>query len=454
LLTLAALAVVVPFGSMTSADHLPPFVPEVLTGFAIEPVLPLPAPTALAFGPDLGSLLPGPSFVSETDLYATLLTGQVVRLDLRWTALGPHLTGASVVATGFSQPLGVLFVDRDAASPANAVGNPMLIADSHRGAESLRTDGRITRIDFTDANGDGTLEQLRRVVVDGIPNGRHNSNHMRVGPDGLVTLANGNPNDNGRDGGAADVFPYSGAILRFDAETVTLSPAIMHWRDDGNVAIPPSQMATHPRNADFVAKVDSYAYGFRNIFGVAHHNGAWYTATNGADDPASQDTLYKITEDADHGFPFCFDVGSPGAVSGAIVKIRNPIWPNADCATKPTATALLGWHTCTTGLDFPADNGNWRFPDAMQDSVFVGECATFFADSWFQRSLADPLHASHNTSHKVVRVALDGNGEATEVQDFVSGLALPTDVLFGPDGSMFIADADAIYRVAPLLPAL
>ncbi|MBW3583985.1 MAG: hypothetical protein KY455_12905 [Euryarchaeota archaeon] len=453
LVPLALLLTASAFGPATQADDLPAFVPEAALGFAIEPIAALAAPTAIAFGPDLGtSRLPHVPSLGP-DLYATLVSGQVVRIDLAWHATGPVVEGVSVIATGFSLPLGLVFANNDSAMPAGALHPPLFVADSHPGDESLRRDGRVTRLDFTDTDGDGKLEEQRRVVVDGLPNGRHNANHMRIGSDGLLYLANGNPNDNGRDGGAADVHPYSGAILLFDAEMVTLSPTEMRWRDDNGTMIPPDELATHPVNADFVSKVESYAHGFRNIFGVAEHDGHWYTATNGADDPSSQDTLYRVTPGADHGFPACYDVGPAGGVGDAISKVPNPIFPDTDCSTQPVATALLGWHTCTTGLDFPTA-GPWSFPAAMHDSVFVAECAVFFANDWLVESLADPANASHNTSHKVVRVALDEEGNATEVQDFVTGLALPTDVLFGPDGSMFIADAGGVLRVAPIVGGL
>jgi len=60
--------------------------------------------------------------------------------------------------------LGILF--DDASSPNLAT---FYVSDSHSGAESLRVDGRITRIDLRDANDDGTLETVRTVVVDGRP---------------------------------------------------------------------------------------------------------------------------------------------------------------------------------------------------------------------------------------------------------------------------------------------
>jgi hypothetical protein len=77
--------------------------------------------------------------------------------------------------------------------------------------------------------------------------------------------------------------------------------------------------------------------------------------------------------------------------------------------------------------------------------VFVGECAFFFANDWLLRvgeAGADKAH--HSSSHKVARVELDASGHAVAVSDFVTGLALPTDALFGPDGAMYVADAEAI----------
>ncbi|MGH7822076.1 MAG: plastocyanin/azurin family copper-binding protein [Candidatus Binatia bacterium] len=38
------------------------------------------------------------------------------------------------------------------------------------------------------------------------------------------------------------------------------------------------------------------------------------------------------------------------------------------------------------------------------------------------------------------------------MSDFVTGLVLATDVLFGPDGAMYVADAAVVYRVAPIVP--
>ncbi|MGH7819198.1 MAG: PQQ-dependent sugar dehydrogenase [Candidatus Binatia bacterium] len=450
--------------------QLPQPVPEAAAGFAITPLAVIPVPTALAFGPgdedgpDLyaTTLTPGaelPSFPPES----VSASGQVVRISLLWTPAGPLATGVSTVATGFNTPLGVVFDD----------AGIMYVSDSHPGTTgSGRTDGRVTRLD------PGVTQQSAgTVIVEGLPNGRHNTNHLRFGPDGRLYMANGNPNDSGCPpdpntgepdcvGGDRDLFPYSGAVLSVDAAEVSASPAILHWEDASGTRIDEDDIAADPINADFAAKVNVLAFGFRNVFGVAFaplglpFAGTAYTAMNGSDAPPSQDPLFRIDPGTNYGFPFCFNQGTPGGTGANVEVVDNPLFVEAGnplvCGTVPPATALMGWHVCTTGLDFPTTEASVAadatFPDDFQSSVFVGECTPFFAASLVAQSLADPENARHNTSHKVARVALDDGGNATEVRDFVTGLVLATDVLFGPDGAMYVADAEGILRVAPAGP--
>jgi plastocyanin len=174
---------------------------------------------------------------------------------------------------------------------------------------------------------------------------------------------------------------------------------------------------------------------------------------NGPDDPSAQDALFRIVPGTDYRFPFCYNEGPPGGTGSEVAVAPNPKFPNEDCTAVPPATALLGWHVCATGLDFPTA-GPSAFPEPFQSAVYVGECTAFFAEDLVQRDVEtlqgdDPTRVSHNTSHKVVRVSLDSNGNATEVHDFLTGLVLSTDVLFGPDGAMYVADAEGVLRVAP-----
>lgn len=427
-------------------------VPEVADGFALQPLAPVHGVSVITFGPG-------------QDLYAASLAGQVLRYSTVWTQGGPVVQDVEVLATGFNLPQGIAFDEEGTLYVSDVRPAEEGSAD---GEESVgRAMGRVTEIDPD--TGD------RAVIVDGLPNGQHNTNHIRFGPDDRLYLPNGNPNDhgNGTGTGHTDIFPYSGAFLAVDVngvapdqrDTTPSDPAILHWRDDQGDRIPDEQIPDHPRNDAFAEQVDVFAHGFRNIYGVTFapeplpFAGAAYTGMNGAQMPAeSQDVVYKIEEDEHHGFPFCYDRGDPGATGEAIAKAPNPDSPNPDfpCEGRPTAEAMLGWHVCATGVDFPPHASSVEtdavFPQAFRSSLFVAECGPLSPESVANQTVNDQA-STHNTGHKVARLPLNDTGVPTGVRDLVNGLQAPTDVQFGPDGAMYIADADVVYRVFPTVDA-
>lgn len=420
--------------------------PEVAEGFVAEPLASIPGPTAMNWGPGGADVVPGDVVQESPDLYVASLTGDIYRIDVRWSPAGPTVEDVDVFATGFNQPLGIAFDDDGRAYVSDSKPSP----HPDRGIDGV--------VYWLDAAGEG------HVLVDQLPNGRHNTNHLRFGPNDRLWIPNGNPDDNGIDGGDDNVYPYSGAFLSVDPDDLQGDPAVFQWFDDNGNVIPDEEAGVHAANDDFGDNVTVEAFGFRNIFGVAFGpDGVPYSGMNGADDPSSQDALYRLDDGqgAFYGFPFCYEEGSPGDTQdiGYRVNPTFPDYPNQPdepgveerpCDELPAADALLGWHVCATGIDFPTE-GPWSFPNnalgGFHTSVYVGECAVFFAQDWFEKTLAEPT--THNNAHKIARVALDANGNPTGVHDFVKGLALPTDVRFGPQGAMYIADAEGILRVAP-----
>jgi glucose/arabinose dehydrogenase len=92
---------------------------------------------------------------------------------------------------------------------------------------------------------------------------------------------------------------------------------------------------------------------------------------------------------------------------------------------------------------------------------------TFIPDSWpseYRDDLLVAYHGSWNrtepTGYKIVRAKLDAQGNYEGTEDFITGwlsnppaggdaLGRPVDLLFAPDGSLYISDdkAGVIYRV-------
>jgi glucose/arabinose dehydrogenase len=268
-------------------------------------------------------------------------------------------------------------------------------------------------------------------VISGLPNGRHNTNGLALGPDGLLYITNGSRSDSGfnAEGGGAEVAPYSGSVLRVDPAATGLVPD-------------PSMVV---------------ATGFRNIFDIAFKPGTAraYVPMNGPDGmtygnitrPAGEDTL-NVFDAGDgvvehFGFPWCLYDRKKGGLAGftqdASQGSCNPLTPAAFSAIPGPAvqakpSALFGLHVSSDGLAF---NPGTNFPKAYRGDLFVAEFGNFFGNDV--------------VGHKIVRVHFTPSGQVASVTDFMTGV-LPLDLTFAPDGSMWVAEYEGlIYRVASVL---
>ncbi len=388
------------------AETLPPSVP---VGFVVTPGAVSLTATSLAFSPDGGTL------------YITSLLGRVFQYPV---VAGLIAGPPSVFVEGLNQPLGVL-----------ATEDAVFIADSVPGLP--RANGIVLRA--TDANGAGEADQVE-TVISGLPNGRHNTNGLAIGGDGLLYITNGNSTDSGfgEEGGPPEVQPYSGSVLRVDPTATDLTPSpemvvATGWRNIYDIAFfPPGHPAATPGTMKAAVPMNG-------------PDGLEYPA---ATRPTGEDTL-SIFDTADgvvdhFGFPWCLydraKSGLAGFTQDASQGSCDPLPPHAftglaSPAAQAKPSALFGTHVSANGLAF---NPNTNFPAAYDNDLLVTEFGNLFGTL--------PL------GHKIVRVRFGADGSVTAVEDFMTGI-LPLDLTFGPDGAMWVADTTGVVlRIAGLIP--
>jgi glucose/arabinose dehydrogenase/plastocyanin len=347
-------------------------VPAPDPGSAPLPVATVPTPSSLT--------------VHEGGLYvASYGTGTVFELAI---GTAGTLGAPQPYAEGFSSPLGVEF----------APDGTMFVSDSHPSTRPGRsTDGRVWAV---------APDGSKSIVVDELPNGRHNTNGMAVHGDRLY-IANGNSTDDGISGGEPEE-PLSGTLISVPLTARDLTPAS--------------------------AEIAVEARGMRNIYDVAFRPGteeAWIPM-NGPDpfDPYGEDLLLKadltrpeVTEGEvtpyvppDFGFPGCIYAAPPN-------EPRFKQNPNTvgvfDCDPNHRAPEqLLGLHVSANGLEFGPDDSFW------DGDLFIAEFGNFFGD--------------RPVGHQVVRVPIEPDGSSGPPQTFLPEAA-PLDLTFGPDG-MYVGD--------------
>ena len=340
-----------------------------------------PAPLPVATVPTPSSLT-----VHDGGLYvASYGTGTVFELPI-----GPAgtLGAPQPYAEGFSSPLGVEF----------APDGSMFVADSHPSTRPGRsTDGRVWAV-----APDGT----KSVVVDELPNGRHNTNGMAVHGDRLY-IANGNSTDDGISGGDPEE-PLSGTLISVPLTARDLTPA----------------------SAEIVVEAKGHAQHLRRRIPARHRRGVdpdeWPRplrplrrgpAPQGRSDPPEVTEGEPIVDvPPDFGFPGCIYAAPPNE---PLFK-QNPNTVGVfDCDPNHTPPEqLLGLHVSANGLEFGPDDSFW------DGDLFIAEFGNFFGD--------------RPVGHQVVRVPIEPDGSSGPPQTFLPGPA-PLDLTFGPDG-MYVGD--------------
>lgn len=325
------------------------------------------APTIVAT--PTGQSVATPTSVTYHDgaLYVTsYAAGTVTELTV---APGGLLSAGTPFATGFDSPLGVVF----------GPDGTMYVADSHDGPTR-----RLGRVWAAYPNGQ------RTVVIDGLPNGRHNTNNLAIHR-GRLYVTNGNSTDDGNATNGQDPeTPLTGTILSYALPVTPKSKPTVEVK------------------------------GLRNVYDLAFRPGtneAWF-ATNGPDamDPLGEDLLHKtdVTKaTTDFGFPACVYSGGPNGKP--VGPTQSPTYKAAKCRPNAKPVLALGLHVSANGVAW-GPGGVWG------NDLYVAEYGS---------------NSPSAQGHKVVRIPVKGNTVGAP-QDVVLGSA-PLDLAFGPDG-LYVAD--------------
>jgi glucose/arabinose dehydrogenase len=412
--TLAAILVAAPvLAGAAPARPLSATMPRALEpGFTVTPYAATGGtPSSLAFGPDTRDGAKGRRLYVTDNSGGTLLAID----DTNGVGSAP-----TVFADGFRSPLGVV-ADEDGV---------VFVADAEAAREGpfgLRSYGRVWRVEDTD--GDGVADK-QYVVLKDLPNGRHNTNGLAFGPDGMLYVANGNSTDDGTEGGESEVVPWSGSVVRVDPNARNVS------------------ITDLPRRKTLVA------HGWRNVYDLAFSpfdETKLFVPMNGSDDaregsagenPAdpdlgdSDDLLFATDVDDkridDFGFPSClYNVAERGNLKPYDNPNKSTIKKFGKCPKNvPRPVSSFGLHTSSDGLAFQVTDA-WG--DDHRDNVFVAQWGNLFGPP---------------AGHNIIRVELNGSGRKVIAQSDFLDIDTPLDLTFDAEGAMYVADfSGQIFKV-------
>jgi glucose/arabinose dehydrogenase len=316
---------------------------SVPAGFRVETFARgLAHPTAMAYGPD-------------GRIYVTQDGGTLVAI--RRGARAPR-----VLVRGLRTPLGLAWI-----------GSAVFVSEQGRLERFVLRSGRLAD---------------RRVLVRGLPFGRHQQDNVVVGPNGRLYWGSGSTCD----------------VCR---ERDRRSATVLSLRPDGS-------------------DLRVVARGLRNPYGLAFQpgTGRLYATVNGQDeigtpsDPEPAEMLVVVRRGAFYGWPGCWPNARTLRLSGSCRGVAAP-------------AAYLEPHSSADGLAFYTGRS---FPRAYRGNAFVA--------GWGE-------YLSNRFGRRVVRIVLGPNGRARRVSSFASGFAHPLALLVDRQGGLLVTDwgRGVVYRI-------
>ena len=272
--------------------------------------------------------------------------------------------------------------------------------DFREGTVYVATESQIIRLQ--DTNGDGVADK-REVLASDLPSGGgHSTRTIAFGPDGKLYVS-------------------AGSSCNVCEEEDPKRAAISRYTADGKFE-----------------KV--YAKGLRNAVGIIFHplTGELWATNNGRDnlgDNIPPETIYKIREDANYGWPYCYGDRVPD-------QTMHP--PPGYCDNTELPAVKLQAHMAPLGLAFYFGD---QFPAEFKGDMFVA-----FHGSW---------NRSVPVGYKVMRIRFKDNQPDASAgdllaEDFATGWLMggqawgrPVDPLVAPDGSLLLTDdrAGVVYSI-------
>lgn len=414
------LATTAPPAAASPAASTVPLSPTLFLPLVTRTALPLPPPDEASrrltvpagfairiFAEGLGGKARFMAFGPDGALYLTLMNaGRIVRLPDRDG--DGRADRVEVVAEGLNLPHGIEWRD-----------GWLYVAEGDR-VERLR-----------DGNGDGYLE-IRELVTDHIPSPRgHVSRTLHFGPDGKLYVSAGSSCNI-----CEEDDPRRAALLRFNPDGTI--PSDNPFASDPDPRRRPLWAWGLRNSVDFLWTPDGTLW--------ANHNGS----DGMGDDLPPEEIVIAVQRGRHHGWPYCYTPGlGPNLPPDQRAEVRDSrmaLPPNFTCADAVPALFTDLAHSAPLGMDTGA---RAAFPPQYWDDLFVA------------------YHGSWNTSLpnardcKVQRIVVE-NGRPVRSEDFANGWRAPgkmcgdpatwgrpADVLFGPDGAIYISDdhGGRVYRV-------